>query len=85
MSLSYSFYTAKNLRDVVIIGDFNVYQNFEWPIKLALGESKNGANPCWSYAVRYGVSQAGTFKDAWKVGGGKGNGFTFSNMVNKNK
>ena len=67
----------------MIIGDFNIYQTYEWPVRLAVGETKTRSNPCWTYVTKYGLQHmAGTLKDAWTAAGGEANGLTFSNMVN---
>ena len=68
---------------MVIAGDFNTYQDYEWPVKLALEDSDKGHNPCLAHATRYDLTYASRFKDAWMEGANDGNGLTFSNMVGR--
>ncbi|KAK3579046.1 hypothetical protein CHS0354_029903 [Potamilus streckersoni] len=78
--------TEHKLHNLVILGDFNTYVDFEWPVSMLTGEAgtRDKLNPC---SKGLGIlfpslpTQIGRFKDAWtEIHNDRNVGFTFSNM-----
>ena len=61
-----------------MLGDFNAYPNFEWPVGLLLGTDED--SQCAKYVRPMGVRQH-FFVDGWKSIYPDKTGYTFSNMV----
>lgn len=62
----------------VILGDFNAYADFSWPVDGILKGSFDNDGPCQN---TQGSSQGFGFVDAWVMANGDRTGYTFSNMV----
>ncbi|XP_045166717.2 uncharacterized protein LOC123530085 isoform X2 [Mercenaria mercenaria] len=74
-----TFITKRRLHNVIILGDFNTYNDYNWPIEIFLRGRVTKDNPCWK--VRKDADLSGLhFKDAWLVVHPKEDGLSFSNM-----
>lgn len=67
----------------VLVGDFNVYNDFPWPVDGILKGSfdKQGSCDTPPYFNPQGSNQGYGFVDAWVTANGDHRGYTFSNMV----
>lgn len=61
----------------VILGDFNAYADFSWPVDGILKGSFDKDGPCQN---TQGSIQGFGFVDAWVMANGDRTGYTFSNM-----
>ena len=68
----------QSFSDIIILGDFNAYTDFEWPVSLLLEHDME--SKCSNYIKAMGVRQH-FFLDAWKILYPNKPGLTFSNMV----
>ena len=67
----------------VLLGDFNAYNDFPWPLNGIMNGSfdKDGSCKPLHYFEPQGSSQGYGFVDAWVIANGDSAGYTFSNMV----
>lgn len=67
----------------VLLGDFNAYNDFSWPVTAIMTGSfdKEGSCQPSRHFVPQGSNQGYNFVDAWKTANGDSPGYTFSNMV----
>ena len=69
---------------MIILGDFNVYNEYHWPMELLLTGSLDGGAPAYCQRVQkpwfHGHADY-EFVDAWTEVNHNNPGFTFSNMV----
>ncbi|WAR26009.1 hypothetical protein MAR_011713 [Mya arenaria] len=78
-----SYVKKKQMENVVLIGDFNTYNDYEWPINLVTSDRWSSKNPCYRYAnkpdilIHHGKT---SYKDAWIAVHPHADGLTFSNM-----
>lgn len=67
----------------VLLGDFNAYNDFPWPVNGIMKGSFDEQGPC--HAPRHFNPQSSNqgygFVDAWVTANGDSKGYTFSNMV----
>ena len=67
----------------VLLGDFNAYNDFPWPVNGIMKGSFDKDSSC--HPTRFfetqGSSQGYGFVDAWVMANGENAGYTFSNMV----
>ncbi|XP_033124872.1 uncharacterized protein LOC117123130 isoform X2 [Anneissia japonica] len=65
----------------VILGDFNTYNDYEWPM-LALQEGKiSSINKCYISLQQYAsLEKVQSYVDVWKQANPAKQGYTFSNM-----
>jgi predicted extracellular nuclease len=74
-------FVGKRLQNVVILGDFNIYNDFESPIDIITFKPGQTLTGC-SQEHREIGSRYISFDDSWqKLYGQDGKGLTFSNMV----
>ncbi|XP_062587961.1 uncharacterized protein LOC134249646 [Saccostrea cucullata] len=70
----------RSYRYVVILGDMNVYNDFEWPLKLLTSKRRTDFKGCIPQLESFRRKRQ-TFLDAWtEVHGLEEAGYTFSNM-----
>ena len=67
----------------VLLGDFNAYNDFPWPVKGIMKGSfdKQGSCHASNNFDPQGSNQGYGFVDAWVTANGDSKGYTFSNMV----
>ena len=67
----------------VLLGDFNAYNDFPWPVNGIMKGSFDKQGPCHAprHFVPQGPNQGYGFVDAWVTTNGDSEGYTFSNMV----
>ena len=67
----------------VLLGDFNVYNDFPWPVDGIMKGSFDKQGSCHAplHFNLKGSNQAYGFVDAWVTANGDSTGYTFSNMV----
>ena len=67
----------------VLLGDFNAYNDFHWPVNGIMKGSFDKQGPCHasSHLDPQGSNQGYGFVDAWVTANGNNKGHTFSNMV----
>ena len=67
----------------VLLGDFNAYNDFPWPVNGIMKGSfdKEGSCRPSRHFDPQGASQGYGFVDAWVAANGDSTGYTFSNMV----
>lgn len=67
----------------VLLGDFNAYNDFHWPVNGIMKGSFDKQGPCHasSHLDPQGLNQGYGFVDAWVTANGNSKGYTFSNMV----
>lgn len=73
-------FAERRLQNIVILGDFNTYIDYNWPVQIFLDGKVTKDNPCWKAGGSIDLSGL-QFKDAWLVTHQDESGFTFSNMV----
>lgn len=66
----------------VLLGDFNAYNDFHWPVNGIMKGSFDKQGPCHasSHLDPQGLNQGYGFVDAWVTANGNSKGYTFSNM-----
>ncbi|XP_046544528.1 uncharacterized protein LOC124254728 [Haliotis rubra] len=73
----------KLLKNVIIVGDFNTYMDYDAPVRVFTDRVVSPSNPCYS-EMKAPPNQAQTARvlmmDTWVQSSSKGDGFTFSNM-----
>ncbi|XP_060581006.1 uncharacterized protein LOC132737690 isoform X1 [Ruditapes philippinarum] len=74
-----TFITSRRLRNVIIMGDFNTYNDYNWPIDIFLDGKVTKDNPCWKISQNVNLFRL-KFKDAWLNVNAEKSGLTFSNM-----
>lgn len=74
--------TEKELENVVLLGDFNTYQDFEWPLEVFTDTEIRPENSCFDMVRADAKGPNTILADVWSVhAADKLLGFTFSNMV----
>ena len=84
--LSHFVFPAYKIQNKIILGDFNVYSTFPWPVQLLLDPSDNKAKKkCLAQRMsapnQHSYSKNGQYIDVWKKIYPDNPGLTFSNMV----
>ncbi|XP_068714606.1 uncharacterized protein [Montipora foliosa] len=72
-----NFVASTKTEHSVLLGDFNAYNDFSWPVKAIMEGSLDKEGPCQQSQA---LSQGYAFVDAWVTANGDGTGYTFSNM-----
>jgi len=79
-------FSGKQLRNVIALGDFNTYSDFDWPMTLATNIPDKQRNLCHRYISNSDMlTFPAPLKDAWLTVSTHDKGLTFSNMVNPYK
>ncbi|XP_069142390.1 uncharacterized protein [Argopecten irradians] len=72
--------SSEQLRSI-ILGDFNTYNNFEWPVKLFTSPDQQTLTECQIGDIKFlGVKGKAPWSDVWEMVGHPNSGRTFSNM-----
>ncbi|KAL5014328.1 hypothetical protein ScPMuIL_008598 [Solemya velum] len=74
------FIVGKGLRNVIVLGDFNTYSDYDWPLLMMTQRWVNHNSPCYHYLHMSPKPSNAILTDVWENSGHKNNGLTFSNM-----
>ncbi|CAI9721317.1 Hypothetical predicted protein [Octopus vulgaris] len=75
------YISEKELENVVLLGDFNTYQDFEWPLEVFTDTEIRPENSCFDMVRADAKGPNTILADVWSVhAADKLSGFTFSNM-----
>ncbi|KAK6177334.1 hypothetical protein SNE40_015455 [Patella caerulea] len=72
-----NFIYMKKLENVIIVGDFNTYEDYQYPVQVFTRKNNRVKNKCDE--LRIGLPKLSRFQDVWQNKSNK-KGFTFSNM-----
>lgn len=77
------FSVGKGLKNLILLGDFNTYNDYEWPIKMLTEgpKGKGRGNRCYRTMAQSDIEIDEVFTDAWPATHPDAAGLTFSNMV----
>ena len=76
-----SLFSEARLSNVITVGDFNTYKDFDLPLSL-LAQLKSVANSvCYEMKPKYRQKYSIVLNDAWAMLNPSKKGLTFSNMV----
>ncbi|CAH1784065.1 unnamed protein product [Owenia fusiformis] len=71
-----------SLKNAIVVGDFNTYNHFEWPVQVLTLPDITPDNKCYRSARLVKRSEEFVLQDTWKDIHIVQPGFTFSNMPN---
>ncbi|XP_033744975.1 uncharacterized protein LOC117330650 isoform X2 [Pecten maximus] len=72
--------SPEHLRSV-ILGDFNTYNDFDWPVKLFTSPNQKTLSECHIQDIKFlGAKGKAPWSDVWEMVGHPSSGRTFSNM-----
>ncbi|KAL4234623.1 hypothetical protein ACF0H5_006264 [Mactra antiquata] len=75
-----TFIHRNHLQNVIILGDFNTYNDYDWPIRLLTDDILKPSNQCWREINNKQYRSNIKFHDAWTTVHLNDKGLTFSNM-----
>ncbi len=70
---------------MILLGDFNTYSDYEWPIQILIGAATDLHNRCPPTTKQHHLlgTKDTSLIDSWKALHANEQGLTFSNMVGK--
>ncbi|KAH3893227.1 uncharacterized protein LOC127859717 isoform X1 [Dreissena polymorpha] len=75
-----NFVNKRDMKNVILLGDFNTYNDYEWPVRLVTDKLDHN-NPCTRLInSKWPSMNKGLYKDAWISTNPEEKGLTFSNM-----